>query len=77
MKKRNIGMLCQSDYLANILGKYIFMAYGASLANHFLTNIFTHTKRHQDVGLILINSLVNMLAHFVPVYKFMNTRFYH
>ena len=77
MKKRSIGMLCQSDYLANILTKYFFTVYGACSANHFLTNIFTHSKLHQHVGLILINSLANILASFVPVYEFMNTRFYH
>ena len=77
MKKRNIGMLCQSDYLANILDKYFFRVYGACSANYFLTNIFTHTKLHQHVWLILINSLANILAQFVAVYKFMSTRFYH
>ena len=54
MKKGNIGILCQSDYLANILAKYCFRVYEAYSANHFLTNIFTHTKLHQHVGLILI-----------------------
>ena len=77
MKKRNIAILCQSDCLVNILAKYFFRVYGACSANHYLTNIFTHTKLHQHVGLILINSLANMLAQFVPVYKFMNKKFYH
>ena len=59
-------------------GQTFFRVYGACSANHFLTNIFTHTKLHQHVGLILINSLANMLAQFVPVNKFMNKkRFYH
>ena len=35
------------------------------------------TFSNQHFGLILINSLTNMLAQFVPVCKFMNTRFYH
>ena len=43
----------------------------------FFTNIFAHTKLHQHVRLILINSLANILAQFVAAYKFMNTRFYH
>ena len=77
MKKRIIGMLCQSDYLSNILAKYIFRIYEACVANHFLTNIFTHTKLHQHVGLVLINSLAKMLAQFVPVYELMKGRFYH
>ena len=77
MKKRNIRMLCQSDYLANILDKYFFKIYGGCSTDYFYTNIFTHTKLHQHVWLILINSLANTLAQFVPVYKFMNTRFYH
>ena len=59
-------------------GQTFFRVYGACSANHFLTSIFTHTKLHQHVGLILINSLANMLAQFVPVNKFMNKkRFYH
>ena len=52
MKEPNIGMLCQSDYLANILVKSFFRVYGVCSANNFLTNIFTHTKLHQHVGLI-------------------------
>ena len=75
MGKRNIGMFCQSDYLAKILAKYFFRVYGACSANHFFTNIFTHTKLHQHVELILIKLLANMLAQFVPVYKFMKPRF--
>ena len=63
-------MLCQFDYLANILAKYIFRVYEEFSANHFLTNIFTHTKLHQHVRLILINSLANILAQFVPVYNY-------
>ena len=54
-----------------------FRVYGACSVNYFLTNILTHTKLHQHVWLTLINSLANMLAQFIPVYKFMNTRFYH
>ena len=77
MKNRNIGMLCQSDYLAKILDKYFFRVYGVCSANYFLTSIFTHTKLYQHVWLILINWLANILVQFVPVYKFMNTRFYH
>ena len=67
MKKCNIGMLCQSDYFANILGKYFFRVYGECSANCFSTNIFTHSKLHQHVWLILINLLANMLDQFVPV----------
>ena len=77
MNKRNIGMLCQSDYLANILDKYFFRVYGVCSRNYFLTNIFTHTKLHQHVWLTLINSLANILAQFAAAYEFMNTRFYH
>ena len=59
-------MLCQSDYLANILVKYIFRVYGACSAKHLLINIITYTNLHQHIGLILINSQANMLAQFVP-----------
>ena len=54
-----------------------FRIYGECSASRFMTNIFYDTKLHQYVGLILIKSLANMLAQFVPVYKFMNIRFYH
>ena len=50
MKKRNIRMLCQSDYLAKILPESFFRVYGECSANHFLTNIFIHTKLHQHGG---------------------------
>ena len=46
-----------------LLPNIFFSVYGACSANHFLTNIFTHTKLNQHVGLTV--------AHFVPVYKFM------
>ena len=62
MKKRNIGMFCQSDYFANILAKYFVRVYGACSTNHFLTNIITHTKLRHRVGLILINLLPNMIV---------------
>ena len=72
------GIFCQSDsqpyqYFCQIL----FRVYGVCSANHFMTNIFAHTKPYQYVGLILANLLVNILAQFVPAYKFMNIRFYH
>ena len=57
-------------------GKIFFRVYGACSANYFLTNIFTHTKLHQHVCLILINSLANILVQFVAVYKLVDTRFY-
>ena len=40
MKKRKIGMFYQSDYLANILAKYIFRVYGTCSANHFFYQYF-------------------------------------
>ena len=41
------GILSKSDYLTNILAKYLLRVCGVYLSNHFLTNIFTHTKLHQ------------------------------
>ena len=68
MKKRNISILCQSDYLTNILAKYFLKIYGACSTNYLLTNAFTQTKLHQYVGLILINSLENMLSPFLSLW---------
>ena len=55
-------ILCQSDYLTNIFCKHFFSIYGACLANHFLTSIFTHTKLHQHVG--LTSTFPTILLHF-------------
>ena len=66
------GIFCQSDYLTNTFAKYFLEC----SANHFMTNIFAHTKPHQYIGLILTDLLVNILAQFVPAHKFMNIRFY-
>ena len=71
------GIFCQSDYLTNIFCQIFFRVYGTCSANHFMTNIFVYTKPHQHVGLTLINLLASILAQFVPVYKFMNIRFYN
>ena len=67
MKKCNISMLRQSDYFANILD--IFLGFMERVQQTiFWPKIFTHTKLHQHVWLILINSLANMLAQFFPIY---------
>ena len=71
------GIFCQSDYLTNTFCQIFFRVYGACSANHFMINIFAHTKPHQHVGFRLINLLANILAQFAPVYKFINMRFYH
>ena len=58
-----IQLVVTGIYSNRLLPNIFFSVYGACSANHFLTNIFTHTKLNQHVGLTV--------AHFVPVYKFM------
>ena len=72
-----ISACCVSLTNLPIFWTNIFLrVYGVCSANHFMTNIFAHTKPHQYIGLILTDLLVNILAQFVPAHKFMNIRFY-